>query len=238
MAHIAVSSTLVLLFAILVPRYMQAILDVDPDNAVVVFAPVAIGALFGLRGVPLIVSWLGKIRTVALGLALVGVFLMGFGLVETIAAGLERTDQFNPFGPDATDRIFGLSILVALTMLFAGPMGFGYALLNTPAQTIVHERTPVDMRGRVVAAQMVLANGVALLPLVVVGGIADLYGVSQVILALAVLLVLGAGLSVYLEYQWLRSEGGQPPPSGGEKGPPDRPSGAVSDSIDSTRDVG
>lgn len=229
MAHISTSSTLILLLAILVPRYMQAILHVHPDKAVTVFAPVAFGALFGLLAVPWIVARLGKTRTVALGLVGLAVCLTAFGFVETIAAGLEHTERFNPFG---TERVFGLSILVALTMLFAGPMGFAYAMLNTPAQTTLHERTPVEMRGRVMASQMVLANGVALIPLVVVGGIADLYGVSSVVLAIGMLLALGGVLSLYLERRWLRGEGGQPPPPGGESAEWSRTQEAIPGSID------
>jgi len=207
MAHIATSSTLILLFAVLVPRYMQAILKVAPDDAVAVFAPVAFGALIGLRAVPWVVARLGKTRTVALGLFSLALCLAALGMVEMIAAGLERTDQFNPFGTERAERVTGLSILVALTMLFAGPMGFAYAMLNTPAQTTLHERTPVEMRGRVIASQMVLANGVALIPLVVIGGIADLYGVSRVILAIGLLLVIGGALSLYLEQRWLHGNG-------------------------------
>jgi MFS family permease len=213
MAHIATSSTVVLLFAILVPRYMQAILDRPLEDAVAVFAPVAIGALIGLRAVPWIVARLGKTKAVVLGLFTLSLCLAVFGMVETIAAGLERTEQFNPFG---TERVFGQSILMAITIAFAGPMGFGYALLNAPAQTILHERTPVEMRGRVFASQMVLANGVALTPLVVAGGIADVYGVSQVVLALSLLLALGAAFSLYLERRWRQDEGRPPPPSSGE----------------------
>jgi MFS family permease len=229
MAHITLSSTLILLFAILVPRYMQAILKVPPDNAVAVFAPVAFGALFGLRAVPWVVARLGKTRTVALGLFGIAVCLTAIGFVETIADVLERTERFNPFG---RERVFGLSILVALTMLFAGPLGFFYALLNTPAQTTLHERTPVEMRGRVIASQMVLANGVALIPLVVVGGIADLYGVSSVVLALGGLLAVGGGLSLYLEQRWLRREGSGPPSSGEEQAEWSPPQQAVPRSID------
>jgi MFS family permease len=214
MGHIMISSTLILLFAILVPRYMQAILEVEPDNAVTIFAPVAVGALIGLRAVPIVVGRLGKTRTVALGLFGLAVCLAALGFIETIAGALEQTERFNPFGEEP---YFGLSILVALTMLFAGPLGFSYAMLNTPAQTTLHERIPVEMRGRVIASQMVLANGVALVPLVVAGGIADLYGVSSVILAIGVLLAAGGGLSLYLERQWLSREGDAPPP--GSRGP-------------------
>ena len=238
MAHVAASSTLILLFAVVVPRYMQAILDVSPDNAVAAFAPVAVGALIGLRAVPFVVGRLGKTSTVAFGLFGLAICLGALGFVELIAVGLERTDRLNPFATDGTERVFGLSILVALTMAFAGPIGFFYALLNTPAQTTLHERIPVEMRGRVIASQMVLANGVALIPLVVVGGIADLYGVSTVILAIALLLAVGGGGSVYLERRWLRGDGGRPPPPGGgevEEGQSKKP---VSDSIDTTRALG
>ncbi len=50
-------------------------------------------------------------------------------------------------------------------MAFAGPLGFVYALVNAPAQTMLHERAPAEMRGRVFAAQVVLANAVGILPL-------------------------------------------------------------------------
>jgi len=214
MAHITASSTLILLFAVLVPKYMQAILEVEEEDAVAIFAPVAFGALFGLRAVPMIVGRIGKTRTVVAGLMGLAFFLGALGFVETIAELLERTERFNPFG---TERVFGLSILVALTMLFAGPLGFAYAMLNTPAQTTLHERTPVEMRGRVIASQMVLANGVALVPLVVVGGIADLIGVSATILAIGVFIGCGGGLSLYLERRWLQDGGSQPPGDAGSE---------------------
>lgn len=229
MAHLMLSSTLILLFAVLVPRYMQAILKVSPDDAVAVFAPVAIGALVGLRAVGLVVDRIGKIRTVALGLFGIAACLGVMGFVELIASGLERTEHLNPFGTQGTDPFFGRSILVILTALIAGPMGFAYAMLNTPAQTTLHERTPIDMRGRVIAAQMVLANGVALVPLMVVGGIADLYGVSTMILSISVFLVGAASLSLYLEQGWLKN-GDAGPTEGGEPPSWDRSHGTDSDS--------
>ena len=96
---------------------------------------------------------------------------------------------------------------------FAGPLGFSYALLNAPAQTLLHERTPLAMRGRIFASQMVLANGVALLPLVVVGGVADLYGVSAVVLGVGTILAFGGGATLYFERRWLGEGGDRPPPS-------------------------
>src|SRR3972149_6790947 len=87
MAHITTSSTLVLIFAVMVPRYMQAILDRQPEDAVAVFAPVVVGALIGLRSVPWFAARLGNTKTVALGLFGLAVCLIAFGFVELIAEG-------------------------------------------------------------------------------------------------------------------------------------------------------
>ncbi|HZP57609.1 MAG TPA: MFS transporter [Dehalococcoidia bacterium] len=206
--HYATGSSLVLLFAVLVPRYMQAILKVSPDKAVTIFAPVGIGAIVGLRALPLIAARFGKNRTVIIGLCGLTLCLLALGSVEPIALVLKRTEHLNPFGEQ---RAGGLSILVVLTMAFAGPLGFTYALVNAPAQTVLHERAPAEMRGRVFAAQVVLANAVGILPLIVAGSVADIFGVSPVIFAIAWAMALIAAASIYLEAKW--SMGVRPPPA-------------------------
>jgi MFS family permease len=208
MVHYAAGSSMVLLFAVLVPRYMQAILKVSPDKAVTIFAPVGVGALVGLRALPYIANKLGNNRTVIVGLCGLALTVIALGLVEPIAHGLKSTEHLNPFGEQ---RAGGLSILVLLTMAFAGPMGFTYALVNAPAQTVLHERAPVEMRGRVFAAQVVLANAVGILPLIVAGSVADIFGVSLVLFAIALAMATIAGFSIYYETKW--SLGTRPPPA-------------------------
>jgi MFS family permease len=207
--HYATGSSLVLLFAVLVPRYMQTVLEVSPDKAVTIFAPVGIGAVVGLRAVPFIVSRIGKNRTVIVGLTGLAFCVLLLALVEPIAELLESTENLNPFSDE--QRAAGLSILVLLTAAFAGPLGFTYALVNAPAQTVLHERAPAEMRGRVFAAQVVLANAAGIIPLVVAGSVADIFGVSVVLFTIALSLATIAGVSVYLEARW--SAGSRPPPA-------------------------
>jgi MFS family permease len=206
--HYATGSSLVLLFAVLVPRYMQAVLKVGPDKAVTIFAPVGVGAIVGLRALPFIANKLGNNRTVIAGLCGLAICVIAIGSVEPIAHGLKRTEHLNPFGEQ---RAGGLSILVLLTMAFAGPLGFAYAMVNAPAQTLLHERAPAEMRGRVFAAQVVLANAVGILPLVVAGSVADIFGVSPVLFAIALAMATVAGFSIYFEAKW--STGERPPPA-------------------------
>jgi sugar phosphate permease len=179
-SQLIVSSSLVLLFAILIPRYMREVLDVPADSAALVFAPTGIGALVGLRFVPWF-SRRGKNQAVVVGLAGVAVCLALLALVEPIA-------ELWKSAPGSVDpsRFLRITTLQAFVMLFAAPMGFFYALLNAPAQTVLHERAPAHMRGRIFATQVVSANFISLLPLLLVGAFVDLMGITPVLLLLSV----------------------------------------------------
>jgi MFS family permease len=183
---------------------MQTVLEVAPDKAVTIFAPVGVGAILGLRALPYIVGRLGKNRTVIVGLLGVALALVALGMIEPLSVLMQRTSHLDPF---QGSRVGGLSILVLLTMAFAGPLGFTYALVNAPAQTVLHERAPIEMRGRVFAAQVVLANGVGILPLIAAGSVADIFGVTPVLFAIAFVMTAVASVSVYYELQWSRSGG-------------------------------
>lgn len=189
LGQLILSSSLVLLFAILIPRYMRDVLDVPADNAALVFAPTGIGALIGLRFLPWFTRF-GKNRTVVIGLAGIAVCMVLLALVVPIEGVWEK-------GPDALDptNILRISALQALVMSFAGPMGFFYALLNVPAQTVLHERAPPEMRGRIFATQVVSANFISLVPLLMVGAITDLLNITVVLILLAVLIAAFAVLS-------------------------------------------
>ena len=233
MAQLTLSSSLVLLFAVLVPRFMQEVLDVRPEDAVYIFAPTGVGAILGLRMLPWLARKIGKDKVVAYGLLGLTGCLVALGLVQNIADLLQKTEDFNPFGPQ---RLGGLSLLVALTMVFAGPLGLTYAMVNAPAQTVLHERAPPEMRGRVFGAQMALASLAAIVPLLLVGAVADIYGVSFVLFAIAVVVAALAGLSLHvLDRQQKARMMVSPKPS---SEPVERQSGAGSASIDTGEGVG
>jgi MFS family permease len=189
LAQLTMSSTLVLLFAIMIPRYMNDVLNISPANAALIFAPTGVGALVGLRFIPWFSRW-GKNRVVVMGLVGVAISLVLLASVRGLAEIMETTP-----GPLNPGRFAGLSLLQSLTMLFAFPMGFSYALLNAPAQTVLHERAPPEMRGRIFATQVVSANFVSLLPLLVVGAITDFVGITAVMVGVAVFLLLFALVS-------------------------------------------
>lgn len=181
LSQLIMASTLVLLFAILIPRFMLDVLDAAPEAAALVFAPTGIGALVGLRFLPWFTSK-GKNRTVVLGLVGIAVCLALLALVEPLADVTRQAP-----GSAKLAELLRISLLQLLTMAIAAPMGFFYAMLNAPAQTVLHERAPPEMRGRIFATQVVSANFISLLPLLVVGVITDLVGTALVLLILSVM---------------------------------------------------
>jgi MFS family permease len=189
MVQLTLSSALVLLFAVLIPRYMRDTLAVPADNAAFVFAPTGVGAIMGLR----LLSWfarrIGKERVVTVGLAGIGLCLLALALVEPLATLLEH------MGVDP-EGVGGRGLLVTLTMFFAFPMGLSYALINAPAQTVLHERAPPEMRGRFFTTQVVSANFFSLLPLLLVGAMTDLLGISLVLILIAFGVSMAGGLNV------------------------------------------
>jgi predicted MFS family arabinose efflux permease len=99
----------------------------------------------------------------------------------------------------------GLGISIILLSLLSGQRGrvwlillpiFGIgmtlALVIVSARVVLQERPPAVMRGRVIAAQLALANAVAVLPLLLGGSLADQVGIRPV-MSLLGLLALGAG---------------------------------------------
>jgi MFS family permease len=99
----------------------------------------------------------------------------------------------------------GLGISIGLLCAFSGEaggvwlvlpsifgVGLGLALVIIPARTILQERPPAPMRGRVIATQLALANAAAVLPLLLGGTLADHFGIRPV-MAMLSLLALGAG---------------------------------------------
>ncbi|MEJ2563737.1 MAG: DegV family protein [Anaerolineales bacterium] len=87
----------------------------------------------------------------------------------------------------------GISLL--LFLLIAVCSGAGAAMVVIPARTLVQERTPDPMRGRVISTQLFLSNALSMAPLPILGGLADLFGVQRMFTFLGLFLVITAVLS-------------------------------------------
>jgi MFS family permease len=120
---------------------------------------------------------------VAAGLLIVGVALLGFTLVawNNEVAG-ETVVRPTPE-------------LIMQVVLMALALGAGGTLTAVAAQTIVQERSPLEIRGRVITAEFLFANIFGLVPMLVISSLADVIGIPEVLTGLTTLLLVSAVLS-------------------------------------------
>jgi MFS family permease len=169
---------------------------------VIVFAPTGIGAIIALRTLPWFTARLPLLRVTLIGLIGIAVSVFLMSLVEPFGSLLAQWQDIDPFKEDP-ERLAGLSILAAISMAIAAPIGLSYALVNSPAQTILQERTPPELRAQVFATQLAFANVVSILPLLVVGAMTDLIGVSMMLLGVSILVAISAAASVWVERRYI-----------------------------------
>jgi len=196
--QLTLATTAILVLVAVLPHYLSEVLDTRVDNAAFVFAPAAIGLLGGLRLAPWLGQRIGNAQVVTMGFLLFLVSLASLGFAEEFASLMK--DQAIPF----TDAIewTGLSLAATVAMGLSIPLGFGYSLVSVAARAVLHERAPADMMGRIFAMQMVLGSLASIIPLFIVGGLAELVSARMVIsLVTAAVLVL----AIY-SHLWVRRQ--------------------------------
>lgn len=191
MVQWTIGAILGLVVATLVPGFAERLLRVQAEDAVFVLAPAGIGMV---GGTALLNRWSDRVEKHFLalaGLATVAVSLGGIGLA---AAVLDSATQGAP--PLVTLPALGqVSILVPFVMALALVAGFGFVAIMVPTQTVLQERAPAGLRGRVFATQLMLGNLASVIPLLLLGGLADVMGVDRTLVLLSLLLAVMVAVS-------------------------------------------
>jgi MFS family permease len=187
---VALSKVLV----VLLPRYTADVLQIKPEDAVFAAAPAAIGAGAGLLLTPALTRLIGAWRTAALGFALFLLAMMGLGLVVYVRDFIQENFDF---GISFIEDRFGLASVITVTMLLAIPLGFAFTAVAVAGRSVLNEQAPQEAQGRVFAVQLALGDFFSLLPLLLVGAVAEFVGVRATLLASA---VSAMGAASYLTF--------------------------------------
>ncbi|MDE3097459.1 MAG: MFS transporter, partial [Chloroflexota bacterium] len=166
---VVLASTTSLVVVTLLPRYATSVLGINSENAIFVATPAAAGIWLALRIVRRAAGRYSPWWTMGLsfGALVSGVMLLAF--IRALGAGLSGAV---PLG-DTGARI-------AITAVLAAGLAFAYTFLNIVGRSVVNERIPHDMQGRVFAAQNVLTNLASIPPILLAGLLADALGVTSV----------------------------------------------------------
>jgi MFS family permease len=185
-------STAITILGGLIPTYIQDVLDMPVDLGALILSPAAVGIALGLRVASFLARRLPHAVLSTTGFVVFVVMLFGLAFVDPASRFLSGYGAFEWL--DSVD-VGGFDGGGVLAMTFSLPMGFAFATVTVAANTVMNDRVPLQLQGRVQAAQAAMAALVAAGPVLVAGLLADLLTVVPVIAGVSVALALTAFLN-------------------------------------------
>ena len=173
LVYIALTYMLVAVAGALAPGFVREVLGLGEKNVVVLVAPAGLGVVVGLGALNVIGGRITPNRAIGTGLIVTAGALLVLA-AERPLAGLLRS----PAGPTPG--------FVALVSLTAFVFGVAYAFITVPSMTRLQSDLHEEIRGRIFGVLNMLVSVFSFAPLLLVGPVADAYGVAPVFVGGAV----------------------------------------------------
>lgn len=171
--------TLILVIAVIGPGYATNILHIQVEKFPLLFVtPAVVGMTVGAIIIGNFLHNKSKQLLAKIGLLILGIMLL-------LIPNLNRYIHFNP-----------VDIMIPLALV----IGFAFALVFVPSNTIIQEETTDEQRGKVYGSLNNLVGVVSLIPVLGVGLLADKVGVAMVIS------LIGVGVIVIAAIRFLKFE--------------------------------
>jgi MFS family permease len=179
-AVVQLSLTIAVIFSVFVlaPGYMSKVLRLQVTDVYLFLAP----AVIGMLGAAFYLGQYGRHyrRSRLLILALISA-----GLTLILIAAV----------PYVLEQLSATWLLVWFPVIFGFIGGVEFGALFIPAFTVLQETTEAELRGRIFGTMFTVVNTAIAIPILVAGGLADLFGVTRVIFGMGCLLVLSGAIS-------------------------------------------
>lgn len=189
---LTLAQVIVLVLAAIGPGYAQQIVKIRVEEFPLYFVtPAVIGAALSAI---VLGSYLH--RHPKSKLTKIGLFMLGFSILILPYGSKVEAKGFIQVLNSYLPHIFDINILHIMVVL-AFIMGIANSLIFVPSNTILQEETSEQFRGKVYGALNMMVGLFSLLPILIVGGLADIFGIKSVItgVGMAVLLI---GVLTYL----------------------------------------
>src|SRR5437660_7513157 len=183
LVYIALTYTLVAVAGALAPGFVREVLKVGERNVVILVAPAGIGVIFGLALLNITGPRIGRSRTIGAGLIVTLTALLGLAAARPFAEISQRLSE--RVGAAGLGEAFPFFVATVAGTAFG--FGIAYSFVTVPSMTLLQEELRDDIRGRVFGVLNMLISVFSLLPLVLVGPIADVWGVAPVFVVAAVI---------------------------------------------------
>ncbi|MGE5139424.1 MAG: MFS transporter [Rudaea sp.] len=185
--EISMVAALVFIVGTIAPKYTERVLGLAPEDAIFIFSPAGVGILVASVFVVRYGPRFARHTLPLIGTAMMGLSFIALGLIGSFSGG-PSAPLFHLY-PELTVTATGA---VSIASAFAG---IALALILIPAQTAVQEEASDYIRGRVLTVQFTLSNLIGFIPLLLIGGLADLFGIPYVVIGIGVVLLIVAVLN-------------------------------------------
>jgi MFS family permease len=187
-------STLLLVMAEMAPGFTNRVLNLTAEDTAYVFLPLGAGLIAGMVSTGKMTTIVPKELLTRIAVTCIGVLMFGVGISPPLSHLGNRITQSVGFRPQAALWLIGLDLFIFLLL------GLAFAYVLVPAQTLVQELAGDEVRGRVLSIQLMASSAFMIIPLLFVGGLADAFGITNVLMSMGLLIALPFG---YALRSWL-----------------------------------
>jgi MFS family permease len=173
-----------LMIATLGPEYVTNVLQLPVEDLAFILVPAGIGVIVGVATVGKITKRFGIERTIDWAIAAAGIALVLIASVGVISGFI---------WDDPTDERTGALYIAGVVAVV---LGMSNAFILAPSQSLLQSRAPENARARVWAAFFMVANGVAFIPIIFAGALADLFGVVTVLFGMGLILIVAGAYQI------------------------------------------
>jgi MFS family permease len=176
-AYLSLAMATYLMIATLGPEYVTNVLQLPVEDIAFILVPAGIGVIVGVASVGKVTKRFGIERTIDAAIAAAGI-----GLVLIASVGVISQFIWQDPADERTGALYFAGVLAVV-------LGMSNAFILAPSQSLLQSRSPENARARVWAAFFTVANGVAFIPIIFAGALADLFGVVTVLFAMGLILI-------------------------------------------------
>lgn len=200
--QINVAPTFLFIFGTLGLTFVQQTFGLASDRAWILLLPAGVGLVGGALLMGRFSARARKEDLINIGLLIMGAGIAVLGGVAVLTSVVNGASQrVTGFITSHIHHMGAYNIgLIPPAMVISLLIGVAMAMSTIPAQTLVFERTPSDVRGRILAMQQLIGGAAPIIPLLTIAPLADVFGTSSVMTGLGIAIVLVGTLSVYLDH--------------------------------------
>lgn len=189
-AYLTIAQSTFLMVAALGPTFITTRIGMPKEDIGYLVAPAGLGVFIGALLVPRAARRFERNLLIDTALTAAGLMLLCLAISPSVL------DWIWPDGPAPN------SAKTIVAAFFASLLGMANAFVLVPSHTLLQERSHERIRARVYATFFAISNAVSFLPIFFAAALADLFGVTEVLTGIALLVAaigIGGSLSRTVE---------------------------------------